>query len=1353
MTLRTSMTGAERGLDTPLFDAFIADTPYFQSITELRKYDRSLRDQRRALETILPRANPSPSPAPSLVHLPKTNLPEFSGDCTNYTSFGNTFKAGVHDLNISDSLKFMYLKQCLSGSPLTLISSLPVTDASYSSALGLLSQHYDNPEEVARALHNSLRNLPRVRSGESFCGDLRALLDQLECICIQLSQQNQSYNTIGVQMEVEERLPRFILDEIFQAKETDADWSTDKLKSRLRAILKRKEQIQILTPKSRRPPLAPVPQPFTLFSVQRSPPASIVPFDRPGGTASLPSRSAPNIPPEPRQPYPPPPPRVYRVGLLDDGSDYSYINIREAQSLGLPLSPTSVRLGVFNSPHYKDVPAFSTQFGVRLLDEGIGIRDSPNPPSSDESVLAEFTKSIGFLGDRYQVKLPFRAGPDSLPLPSNFGLCLGRLRSVYNTLSKDFSLLNRYHEIISEQLTLGIIEPVPQPGQFSPPLHYLAHHPVVNPVKNKVRIVYDGSAHIGKELSLNECLHPGPPLVPDLVGLLLRFRIPRIAIACDIEKAFLQVSVHPEHRDCTRFLWLKDIQILDPDRPHIHSTVPICRLPLDQSYQLHGFSDASAVAMCAAVYLRGSHPSTPSSKVALVFSKTKVKPAHKGTVLTIPKLELIAAEMASRALTFTQSHLSHLPLDPSLHLWSDSAIVLAWLNGQSPIKDVFVQNRIIFIKSLPKLTIRHLPGKENPADVGTRGVSSLPALEERRIWWSGPEWLSGPPKCWPTNPEIKPYSSTKISAPSTPTPPPPQLFSFNIVQAQRQAPTFDLARFSRLPKVLRSAAYFFRFISRLKSRNTNATPVRFPSLLISVAETRSALLFLIRQEQRQHPPIDRDNLALGIFTDPQQLLRSKGRLDKSRLGDNTTQPIYLSPKSPLTHLIIYETHLCNQHTSPLHTLSLLRLRFWLPKGRRTVQRVISKFCLPCRKFLVQPFNLPPFPPLPEDRVRVSPPFSKVGLDYCGPIYTNVPSQSSTKTKTQVKNWIVVWVCLPTRAISLDLVSDMSAPTFLLSFRRFSAKFGLPAVIYCDNAPTFVSFRSFLQSQSSTSWHFRAPNAPWKGGHYERFMAMIKFHLRRTLSSPSRPRTLPLDQMLTVLSEIESVINTRPITFDSSDPLNPRPLRPIDFIRPLGYRQNFPLAILEDPADPTFTPVETTQTSLQTLWDTLSRRTQNFWTQWVRDYLPSLRERFKKLNRPSAQCPKTGDLVLVQNEALPRSLWTPAVILEVHRNEENFPDTATIKFPSGHVTLRSVAHNSPQQCPLHFRSQGEMGYTSPHPTIHWPAGVSSRQYSPLNYRSQAPLGIAAPCSTPRLSSTSLGKHQPVRRSHDQRCPKN
>ena len=110
--------------------------------------------------------------------------------------------------------------------------------------------------------------------------------------------------------------------------------------------------------------------------------------------------------------------------------------------------------------------------------------------------------------------------------------------------------------------------------------HYIPHHAVFTPAKDttKVRIVYDASAKTKKtNLSLDECLYRGTVILEDLCGLLLRFRMKRIGIIADIEKAFLQIALEPKERDATRFSWLKNIK--QPASPNNLVTYWFTRIP------------------------------------------------------------------------------------------------------------------------------------------------------------------------------------------------------------------------------------------------------------------------------------------------------------------------------------------------------------------------------------------------------------------------------------------------------------------------------------------------------------------------------------------------------------------------------------------------------------------------------------------------------------------------------------------------------------------------------------------------------------------------------------------------------
>lgn len=184
--------------------------------------------------------------------------------------------------------------------------------------------------------------------------------------------------------------------------------------------------------------------------------------------------------------------------------------------------------------------------------ESIGISDSPKS-DRDEEAVKYFNETVQYSDGRYEVKWPWIHYPPELP--SNFGLAYGRLKSLLRRLDADS--MQNYQDILAEQLARGVIEVVEaRPGNPEIPIHYLPHHIVRQ--GDKGRVVYDASARVKDQKSLNECLYRGPSMVEDMTALILKFRTGEIGITADVEKAFLQVGLQKEDRDVTRFLWVKD---------------------------------------------------------------------------------------------------------------------------------------------------------------------------------------------------------------------------------------------------------------------------------------------------------------------------------------------------------------------------------------------------------------------------------------------------------------------------------------------------------------------------------------------------------------------------------------------------------------------------------------------------------------------------------------------------------------------------------------------------------------------------------------------------------------------------
>ncbi|GBN35618.1 hypothetical protein AVEN_260681-1, partial [Araneus ventricosus] len=148
--------------------------------------------------------------------------------------------------------------------------------------------------------------------------------------------------------------------------------------------------------------------------------------------------------------------------------------------------------------------------------------------------------------------------------------------------------------------------------------------------------------------------------------------------------------------------------------------------------ELHGFSDASKDAFGAVVYLR-CVTILNHVKVSLLCSKSKVAPLKS---VTIPRLELCAAELLSKLISKAVSSLN-LKIDKT-YLYSDSTIVLAWINTSPHLLKIFVSNRISRIHELTKdFSWHHVKTSENPADIISRGMTPQ-QLMDNSLWWNGP---------------------------------------------------------------------------------------------------------------------------------------------------------------------------------------------------------------------------------------------------------------------------------------------------------------------------------------------------------------------------------------------------------------------------------------------------------------------------------------------------------------------------------------------------------------------------------------------------------------------------------------
>ena len=374
-------------------------------------------------------------------------------------------------------------------------------------------------------------------------------------------------------------------------------------------------------------------------------------------------------------------------------------------------------------------------------------------------------------------------------------------------------------------------------------------------------------------------------------------------------------------------------------------------------------------------------------------------------------------------------------------------------------------------------------------------------------------------------------------------------------------------------------------------------------------------------------------------------LRVQGRLQFSQLSWEEKHQIIL-PKFHLTLLLTRFQHSLMKHTGVSAMISSLRNQFWILGVRRLAKRV-KRECVHCKRQDSSPCQQP-MSPLPDLRVTQSFPFAVTGLDHAGPLYCcDFPRK---------KFWVLLFTCGVIRAVHLELVESLSTEQTLLALRRLAARRGLPRVIFSDNAKGFVASPQQLQKQFghvAPDWRFIAPRSPWWGGWWERLIRSIKSSLKKTFGRHSLTRT----ELETTLYEVESCVNSRPLTYVSDEANAKNPLTPSHFL--LGHAGGF-----YERSTPT--PVAS-GSDLALRFAMRQSLLDKFWEIWSNDYirnLPPWRGAQEKCDL------REGSVVLVQDDQQPRLRWPLGVITQLFPGRDGVVRTVEVKTVSGKL-VRSI----------------------------------------------------------------------------------
>lgn len=218
------------------------------------------------------------------------------------------------------------------------------------------------------------------------------------------------------------------------------------------------------------------------------------------------------------------------------------------------------------------------------------------------------------------------------------------------------------------------------------------------------------------------------------------------------------------------------------------------------------------------------------------------------------------------------------------------------------------------------------------------------------------------------------------------------------------------------------------------------------------------------------------------------ILRCKGRLCNSSLPETVKFLAWLPCDHHITWLIIRDCHHSVMHNGVRETLTELRSRFWLTKGRQVIRKQIYN-CVVCRRHEGRSYKVEPSSDMPEFRFKEGYPFSSTGVDFAGLLFVKTVFGRDVQVS---KVYICLFTCGSTRAIHIELTPSLMTQVFTRCLQRFVAHRRIPELTISDNVKVLKvaatqltrifndpGVMSFLLERK-IQWKFNLEKAPWWG---------------------------------------------------------------------------------------------------------------------------------------------------------------------------------------------------------------------------------------------------------------------------------